>query len=113
LAYVFSTETESIEGVTEWDSIEKSDSITIKSGYDLHKVKYKDILYVVSDSEYVTFHMADKKIISNQPLKTVEKELPSNQFIRAHRSYIINKTKVTGLKGRDLYLDKLNIPVSD
>ncbi|SKB73240.1 LytR/AlgR family response regulator transcription factor [Maribacter arcticus] len=93
--------------------IEGSEFFTIKSGYDLYKVKYEDILFVESDSEYVTFHMIDKKIISNQRLKTVEKELPSNQFIRVHRSYIINKTKVTGLKGRDLYLDKLNIPVSD
>jgi DNA-binding LytR/AlgR family response regulator len=90
-----------------------SEFFTIKSGYDLYKVKYEDILFVESDSEYITFHMIDKKIISNQRLKTVEKELPSNQFIRVHRSYIINKTKVTGLKGRDLYLDKLNIPVSD
>lgn len=93
--------------------IEDSKFFTIKSGYDFYKVKYDDILFVESDSEYVTFHIIDKKIISNQRLKIVEKELPSNQFIRVHRSYIINKTKVTGLKGRDLYLDKLNIPVSD
>ncbi len=93
--------------------VEKSDSITIKSGYDLHKVKYEDILYVVSDSEYVTFHMNDKKIISNQRLKTLEQELPSSLFMRVHRSYIVNKNSVTGLKGRDLLLSKVIIPVSD
>jgi len=94
-------------------TIEKSDTITIKSGYDLHKVKYEDILFVVSDSEYVTFHLANKKIISNQRLKTVEQELPSSLFIRVHRSYIINKQCVTGLKGRDLLLSDIIIPVSD
>ncbi|APQ19014.1 LytR/AlgR family response regulator transcription factor [Maribacter hydrothermalis] len=94
-------------------STEKSDTITIKSGYDLHKVKYDDILYVVSDSEYVTFHMGDKKIISNQRLKTLEQELPSSMFMRVHRSYIINKNSVTGLKGRDLLLSDVVIPVSD
>jgi len=94
-------------------TVEKSDSFTIKSGYDLHKVKYEDIQYIVSDSEYVTFHMADKKIISNQRLKALEQELPSAMFMRVHRSYIINKSNVTGLKGRDLMLSDVIIPVSD
>jgi len=93
--------------------VEKSDSFTIKSGYDLHKVKFEDIQYIVSDSEYVTFHMADKKIISNQRLKALEQELPSAMFMRVHRSYIINKNSVTGLKGRDLLLSDVIIPVSD
>lgn len=93
--------------------VEKSDFITIKSGYDLHKVRYEDVQYIVSDSEYVTFHMADKKIISNQRLKTLERKLPSTMFIRVHRSYIINKSNVTSLKGRDLLLSDIVIPVSD
>ncbi|TDT45273.1 DNA-binding LytR/AlgR family response regulator [Maribacter spongiicola] len=93
--------------------VEKSDAFTIKSGYDLHKVKYEDIQYIVSDSEYVTFYMADKKIISNQRLKALEQELPSAMFMRVHRSYIINKSSVTGLKGRDLILSDVIIPVSD
>ncbi|MBQ4915111.1 response regulator transcription factor [Maribacter sp. MMG018] len=93
--------------------IEKSEAITIKSGYDLYKVQYGDIIYVVSDSEYVTYHTVDKKIISNQRLKTVEQELPSSLFIRVHRSYVVNRSYVTGLKGRDLILSDITIPVSD
>ncbi|HDZ06052.1 hypothetical protein LCGC14_0129810 [marine sediment metagenome] len=95
------------------NTVEKTDAITVKSGYDLHKVKYEDILYIVSDSEYVTFHLSDKKIISNQRLKALEQELPSSMFMRVHRSYIINKNSVTGLKGRDLLLSDVIIPVSD
>ncbi|WP_423999979.1 LytR/AlgR family response regulator transcription factor [Maribacter sp. IgM3_T14_3] len=94
-------------------TVDKSDSFTIKSGYDLHKVKFEDIQYIISDSEYVTFHMANKKIISNQRLKALEQELPSAMFMRVHRSYIINKSSVTGLKGRDLMLSDVIIPVSD
>ncbi|MFV1449752.1 LytTR family DNA-binding domain-containing protein [Maribacter sp. HS] len=94
-------------------TIDKLDTITIKSGYDLHKVKYDDILFVVSDSEYVTFHLKIKKIISNQRLKALEQELPSSLFMRVHRSYIVNRNYVTGLKGRDLQLSDVIIPVSD
>ena len=89
------------------------DSITVKSGYDLHKLKYNDILYVESDSEYVNFYTADKKIMSYQTLKSLEKTLPTSTFMRVHRSYIVNKQKVSALKGRDLLIADVKIPVSD
>ena len=88
--------------------------IIIKSGYDLHKVLYQDIRYIESDSEYVNYYLENgKKIMANQSLTKLEKALPSSLFMRVHRSYIINKQKVTGLKGRDLTLINAEIPVSD
>lgn len=89
------------------------DSITVKSGYDLFKVKFEDILYIESDSEYVNFYTSGKKIMSHQSLKSLEKTLPQYLFMRVHRSYIVNKIKVTGLKGRDLIIADALIPVSD
>lgn len=88
-------------------------AITVKSGYDLYKLKYADIRYIESDSEYVNYHTADRKIMSNQSLKALEKILPGSLFIRVHRSYIVNRQMVTGLKGRDLLLGDVEIPVSD
>ncbi len=90
-----------------------NDTLTIKSGYDFFKVKLDDITHIESDSEYVNFYSNGKKIMSYQSLKSLEKTLDPNQFIRVHRSYIVNKNKVTGLKGRDLLLSDLIIPVSD
>tara|TARA_R110002126_G_scaffold53875_9_gene145903 strand:- start:3634 stop:4302 length:669 start_codon:yes stop_codon:yes gene_type:complete len=90
-----------------------NDFITVKSGYDLFKLNYNDITHVESDSEYVVFHTNGKKIMSLQALKSLEKTLDPSQFIRVHRSFIVNKSKVTGLKGRDLILSNLIIPVSD
>ena len=90
-----------------------SESLTIKSGYDLHKIKFEDITYIESDSEYVNFYISNgKKIMSYQSLKSLEKSLPTNKFMRVHRSYIINTSKVTALKGKDLILDTKSIPVS-
>lgn len=89
------------------------DSITLKSGYDLHKLKFDDILYVESDNEYVVFYTKNKKIMSHQTLKSLEKKLPASLFLRVHRSYIVNKQKVSALKGRDLLIFDVKIPVSD
>ncbi|SEK50840.1 two component transcriptional regulator, LytTR family [Aquimarina amphilecti] len=87
------------------------DKITVKSGYDLHKIKYSDVLYIESDSEYVIFHTNRKKIMSHQTLKSLEEKLPE-MFMRVHRSFIINKNYVTALKGKDLFLTDIKIPVS-
>lgn len=88
-------------------------TITVKSGYDLHKVKFSDIIYLESDSEYVIYHTSEKKIMSNQSLKSLEEILDPNLFLRVHRSFIVNKSKITSLKSRDLYLSDIKIPVSD
>ena len=88
-------------------------SIIVKSGYDLYKLKFEDILYIESDSEYVYFHSSEKKIMSYQTLKSLEKTLPKSIFMRVHRSYIVNKKMVTGLKGKDLIISGAIIPVSD
>ncbi|WP_405206694.1 LytR/AlgR family response regulator transcription factor [Aquimarina sp. LLG6339-5] len=85
--------------------------ITVKSGYDLHKIKYSDVQYIESDSEYVIFHTTNKKIMSHQTLKSLEETLPEI-FMRVHRSFIINKNYVTALKGKDLFLTDIRIPVS-
>jgi DNA-binding LytR/AlgR family response regulator len=95
------------------ETVNYESTITVKSGYDLFKIKTAEITHVESDSEYVVFHTLSKKIMSLQSLKTLEKILDPSVFIRVHRSFIINKSKVTGLKGRDLLLGSINIPVSD
>ena len=93
-------------------SIETQTTITVKSGYDLHKISLEEITHIESDSEYVIFYTGNKKVMSNQSLKSLERTLPKN-FMRVHRSFIVNKNKVTGLKSRDLLLSELRIPVSD
>ncbi|WP_378173827.1 LytR/AlgR family response regulator transcription factor [Aquimarina sp. SS2-1] len=88
------------------------DSITIKSGYDLYKIKYNNILYLESNSEYVMYYTNERKIMSYQTLKLLEEILPTTTFMRVHRSFIVNKNKITALKGKDLFISEIKIPVS-
>jgi DNA-binding LytR/AlgR family response regulator len=90
----------------------EASTIVVKSGYDLHKLDYNDILYIESDSEYVVFHTSRKKIMSYQTLTSLEKVLPKHIFLRVHRSYIVNMGKVSALKGKDILLNEIRIPVS-
>lgn len=93
-------------------TVDSSDTITVKSGYDLHKLKYSAILYIESDNEYVVFHTKNEKIMSHQSLKSLEKTLDNSMFKRVHRSFIINKEFVTALKGKELFMGEIKIPIS-
>ena len=95
------------------NSTPQAEHLIIKSGYDLHKIHLTDILYIESDSEYVNYHLKNgKKIMANQSLSKLISTLP-NSFLRVHRSYIVNGEKVSGMKGRELSILEIKIPVSD
>jgi DNA-binding LytR/AlgR family response regulator len=93
--------------------LNQEETIIIKSGYDLHKLKLEDILFIEGSSEYVTFQTVDKRIMSYQTLKSLEESLPIRQFMRVHRSFIINRNKVDSLKDKDLLIGNYKIPVSE
>ena len=69
------------------------DYIVFKSDKKNYKIKYSDILFIESLDNYVKVHTNDFSIICYERLSGIENEL-SNDFIRIHRSYIINLSKV-------------------
>lgn len=65
--------------------------------------------------EYVRIHLVGQKpVMTLLSMKLVEAKLPSDKFMRVHRSYIVNLEKVTTVERfRIVYDDKTRIPVSD
>lgn len=83
-----------------------SDYISIKADYKVSLVKLSDIIYVESDSEYVRLHFADgTSIMTLFRMKKMEIALPSEMFMRVHRSYIVNLKCVTGYARGRVYLN--------
>jgi DNA-binding LytR/AlgR family response regulator len=66
------------------------DFLIIKDGAKIHKIQYADLLYIEGQREYVTFHTTRQKITSLYVLKNLEELLPSNLFIRIHKSFIVS-----------------------
>lgn len=89
------------------------DTLILKSGYDLHKVALEDILYIEGMKEYVAFHTPGRRIISLYSLKSLEKSLPSDRFLRVHRSYIVQKKHVKSLVNRQLKVGGKEVPVGE
>lgn len=85
--------------------------IHLKAEHKVHKIKLTDILYIEGLREYVTFYMEDKKIIVLESLKKLEEMLPSDRFMRIHKSYIVNTEKISLLYGNQVKIRDIYIPV--
>jgi len=98
------------------DSVNSGDEeIFIKKGSSLVKLKLRDIIYIEALENYVTLNTNDDKFTIHFTMKAIETQLPSDIFIRVHRSYIINKSTIQTIKENSLDLNVgnslKNIPV--
>ena len=90
--------------------------ISVKADHKVMLVRTADIVYVESNGEYVVLVMQDgSRIVTLFRLKNMETMLPSESFMRVHRSYIINLKRISGYSKGSVYLDGASepLPVSD
>ena len=87
------------------------DFISVKSNHKLHRIRLDDIIYIESLSEYIVLMLKNEKIISLGSLKEIIKKLPSSNFIRVHKSFIISNKHVINLYGNQLDLGISKIPI--
>lgn len=90
-----------------------SDFIFVKDGTKLVKVKLNEVLYVEGLKDYVIIHTSQQKIVSLQRLKSLEEQLPSNQFFRVHHSYIINLQAIETVHKGEVQIGDSLIPISE
>lgn len=88
------------------------DHIFVKTGQVLKKIVYDDILFVEALQNYVAIHTKDKKYIAWLTFKSLEDNLPGGRFLKVHKSYIIQLSKVDGIEGNDILIGAQHIPVS-
>ncbi len=79
--------------------------IFIKSGYEHIGIVTDDILYIKSDADYTEIFLPEKKHLSSEPLRNWLEVLDERQFVRVHKSYIVNITKIVKVSGNQIYLD--------
>ncbi|TYB69430.1 response regulator transcription factor [Bizionia gelidisalsuginis] len=90
----------------------KMQTFQFKDGYDTVNLKHSDIRYFVADGNYVTIQTTSRKYIVRQSLIALEEKLSSDLFIKSHRSYIVNKSKVERVTSNSVVVNGLEIPLS-
>ena len=101
-----------IESIDE--ASDNNDYISIKSDYKVNLVRYNDIIYIESVGEYIRLHLKDgSKLTTLFRLKNMETELPQKNFMRVHRSYIVNIDSVSSFARGKIYLSNGDyVPIS-
>lgn len=87
--------------------------IFVKSNSMLVKVKTSDIYFVEALKDYVVINTAQTRFTIHSTMKDIEKKLPSTEFIRVHRSYIVRIDKIAAIEQPNLILEdiKKEIPI--
>lgn len=90
------------------DKVEANDDfLFIKSEYKIVRIKLSDIKYIEGMREYLRFHLEhEKPIMALLSMKKMEKFLPAANFMRVHRSYIVNLNKITTIERSRIIFDK-------
>lgn len=91
------------------------DRIIVRSGYRMQQIPIADILFIEGLKDYVRIYVegADNSIMTLMSMKALEKALPSPEFMRVHRSYIVNTSKIRIIERNHIIFGKHDVPVSD
>lgn len=84
-----------------------SRQIVLKSEYRNVSVPIDSILYVESIDNYVRVHLADgSSVLSKMALRTIEEQLPQEEFVRIHRSYLVARCRISSFSRSEVTLSK-------
>ncbi len=75
------------------------------------KTKMADVLFIESIKDYVKVRTPDKEIVTQQKISYLEESLPREQFLRIHRSFIVNLEKIDAYSATDVEIGKHSIPI--
>lgn len=92
----------------------KNDFFFVKSEYRQIKINFSEILYIEGLKDYMKIFTTsqDKAILTLKSLKKLEEELPSDNFMRVHRSYIIALDKIEAIERNHIVIGKEQIPIA-
>ena len=96
-------------------SSSSNDYIIVKSEYKLVQIPVNDILYIEGLKDYVKIYTTDNDrcIMTLMSMKTLERSLPADRFMRVHRSFIVNTGKIKVIERNRIVFGKTYIPVSE
>ncbi|HEY5393686.1 MAG TPA: LytTR family DNA-binding domain-containing protein, partial [Hanamia sp.] len=97
-----------------FDSGQDENFIIVKQGYDKYKIAVQDILYLEAMRDYTRITTVEKQYLVLTTLSGIIEKLPTDIFIRIHRSYVVNKQNIDSvlknkiiIKGNELPIGKL------
>jgi two-component system LytT family response regulator len=89
------------------------DFIFVKTEYRLEKINLADILYIEGMRDYRCINLPEKRVMTLQNFSDLEQELPTSQFCRVHKSFIVALGKIESVERDRIKIKNELIPVSE
>ncbi len=104
-----------LENSSENNTDTNNEFLFVKSDYKTKKIIFSDILYIEGLKDYIKVYLVNEvnPLLSINSLKSLEQKLPSNKFMRVHRSFIVNLDRIEIIERSRIVFGKVYIPVSD
>jgi len=84
----------------------------VKCNGRIEKVFYEELVYVEAMLNYIVLHTETQKLMVYLTLKSVAEQLPAHQFLKIHKSTIINIDKVKSIEGNEVNMGKSKVVIS-
>ncbi|MES2445958.1 MAG: LytTR family DNA-binding domain-containing protein [Bacteroidota bacterium] len=86
-------------------------SFFLKGNKKLHQIHFQDLLFIEAYGHFTKVYLKDDMIISPQKISDFEKLLPTLDFLRIHKSFIVSKNKIKYIEGNRVLIDQHKIPI--
>ncbi len=104
---------ERVEKINKEESLVEKDFIFVKSERKFVKINFDEVLYIESVSDYVVFVLDNnRKIITHSTLKSMEERINHPLFVKVHRAFIVNISKINDIEDNVITMRGAVIPVS-
>lgn len=90
----------------------ENEVLFLKSEKQLNKVNLNDILFVEAMQNYIKIITVTETLITHMSLKTFKDQLPEDNFIQTHKSYIVSKYKVDQIVENQIIIGEYKVPIS-
>ena len=89
----------------------EEDYIFIKAERKYFKIYFREIFYIEGMKDYLKIHTNGSVIVTHQTMGEMENILPSNQFIRIHKSYVVSVSHIKAIFGNSVDMTKALLPI--
>lgn len=103
----------SVQKFTDFVTLETHNHLFVKVDGRQVKINPKDIIFIEGLSDYIRIHLLNERLIVLDNLKDFINKLPSKEFMRIHKSYIIQLDKIKSIDGNMIYHDLGSTPIGE
>jgi DNA-binding LytR/AlgR family response regulator len=94
------------------EQLTTNNKLFIKDGYSTHVININEIVYIESEGNYINIFTSSKKYLSRQNMESILLDIDSNDFLKIHRSFVVNLNKVKKYSSKEVIINEITLPIS-